>query len=165
MIGGKGTRGFGAPSDEPFLHYRHILIAAGLFVVVAFVIAILSGRFETVGRSAETGGASVSRAMDLEMQYAQPWLDRQVAAALPARPAGDGLVMQYARPWLGLEAAAVVPARPVGDGLVMQYARPWLELEAAAGIDTCPIGTGLVMQYAGPWLERLDRQAPICASR
>ena len=117
-------------------HSRNLFVVIAITFLVILVVALVN--IQSRPRPGEVSNNASSEAVPynngMAMQYAQPWLDKQAAAAAQVYPSNDGMAMQYAQPWLDKQAAAAAPAQvyPSSNGMAMQYAQPWLDKQAAA---------------------------------
>ena len=144
-------------SHPPNRHSRLTLYVTSIILLATLVVTLITvqSRKSSVASSVSIEPVVYSDA--LAMQYAQPWLDKQQAAA-PRIPYSDALAMQYAQPWLdkqNVEAAGVVQ---YSEALAMQYAQPWLDKQLAETTSTFPYTDFLALFYAQPWLEKQQRQ-------
>jgi hypothetical protein len=112
-------------------HSRNLFVVIAVAFLAILVIALVTIQPKSVTVSNNASSEVIPHTNGMAMQYAQPWLDKQAAAAAPARvyPPPEGMARQYAQPWLDKQAAAAAPARvyPPPEGMARQYAQPWLD--------------------------------------
>ena len=95
--------------------------------------------------------SAVTYSNALELQYAQPWLERQNK---PIAAYSNALELQYARPWLETQSNKSVAT--YGNALELQYAQPWLEVRNRPAVT---YSNALELQYARPWLDVQNKPA------
>jgi len=108
---------------------REFLFVTGVILIVALVIWLATLQTKPGDLASGSNTAPIPYSNALAMQYAQPWLDKQAAAAAPVVQFNDALAMQYAQPWLDRQQNAIAPAVQYSNALALQYAQPWLEAQ------------------------------------
>jgi hypothetical protein len=81
-------------------HKREFLFVTGVILIVALVIWLATLQAKSSDLASASNVTTVPYSSALEMQYAQPWLDKQSVEAVPSAAYSEALALFYAQPWL-----------------------------------------------------------------
>ena len=108
---------------------REFLFVTGIILIVALVIWLATLQAKTSDLASAGNVITIPYSNALEMQYTQPWLDKQQNATAPAVQYSNALALQYAQPWLDKQSVDTAPSVTYSGALALFYARPWLEAQ------------------------------------
>lgn len=80
--------------------HRPALFVITIILLAALVITLITVQSRNSQAAESASAQPVVYSNALEMQYAQPWLDKQKVEVAPAVQYSHALEMQYAQPWL-----------------------------------------------------------------